>query len=156
MRSSSSIAAEQLAEDGFVVLPYTTDDPVLAFRLQQVGCAAVMPLGSPIGSGLGIRNPHNIALLREAVEVPVILDAGIGTASDAALAMELGCDGVLVATAVNRAHDPVAMARAMRLAVEAGTQARRAGRIPVRFHAEPSSPLEGRADLAAGGGPELP
>jgi thiazole synthase len=148
-------AAEQLAEDGFVVLPYTTDDPVLAFRLQQVGCAAVMPLGSPIGSGLGIRNPHNIALLREAVEVPVILDAGIGTASDAALAMELGCDGVLVATAVNRAHDPVAMARAMRLAVEAGRQAQRAGRIPVRFHAEPSSPLEGRADLAPGGGPQL-
>ena len=146
-------AAEQLAEDGFVVLPYTTDDPVLAFRLQQVGCAAVMPLGSPIGSGLGIRNPHNIALLREAVDVPVILDAGIGTASDAALAMELGCDGVLVATAVNRAHDPVAMARAMRLAVEAGAQARQAGRIPVRFYAEPSSPLEGRADLAAGGAP---
>ncbi len=145
-------AAEQLAEDGFVVLPYTTDDPVLAFRLQQVGCAAVMPLGSPIGSGLGIRNPHNIALLREAVDVPVILDAGIGTASDAALAMELGCDGVLVATAVNRAHDPVAMARAMALAVEAGTLARQAGRIPVRFHAEPSSPLEGRADLAVGGG----
>ncbi|MGD0746723.1 MAG: thiazole synthase [Acidimicrobiales bacterium] len=144
-------AAEQLAEDGFVVLPYTTDDPVLAFRLQQVGCAAVMPLGSPIGSGLGIRNPHNIALLREAVEVPVILDAGIGTASDAALAMELGCDAVLVATAVNRAHDPAAMARAMRLAVEAGWQARAAGRIPVRFHAEPSSPLEGRADLAGGG-----
>ncbi len=144
-------AAEQLAEDGFVVLPYTTDDPVLAFRLQQVGCAAVMPLGSPIGSGLGIRNPHNIALLREAVEVPVILDAGIGTASDAALAMELGCDAVLVATAVNRAHDPVAMATAMRLAVEAGWQAPRAGRIPVRFHAEPSSPQEGRADLAAGG-----
>ena len=149
-------AAEQLAEDGFVVLPYTTDDPVLAFRLQQVGCAAVMPLGSPIGSGLGIRNPHNIALLRQAVEVPVILDAGIGTASDAALAMELGCDGVLVASAVNRAHDPVAMARAMRLAVEAGMQARLAGRIPVRFHAEPSSPLEGRADLAPAGGPEPP
>jgi thiazole synthase len=144
-------AAEQLAEDGFVVLPYTTDDPVLAFRLQQVGCAAVMPLGSPIGSGLGIRNPHNIALLREAVDIPVILDAGIGTASDAALAMELGCDGVMVATAVNRAHDPAAMARAMRLAVEAGAEARRAGRIPVRFHAEPSSPLEGRADLAGGG-----
>jgi thiazole synthase len=142
-------AAEQLVDDGFVVLPYTTDDPVLARRLQQVGCAAVMPLGSPIGSGLGLRNPHNIALLRDAVEeVPVILDAGIGTASDAALAMELGCDGVLVATAVNRAHDPVAMARAMRLAVEAGLGARRAGRIPVRFHAEPSSPLEGRADLA--------
>ena len=146
-------AAEQLAEDGFVVLPYTSDDPVLALRLQQVGCAAVMPLGSPIGSGLGIRNPHNIALLREAVEVPVVLDAGIGTASDAALAMELGCDAVLVATAVNRAHDPAAMARAMRLAVEAGFEARRAGRIPVRFHAEPSSPLEGRADLAAGGPP---
>ena len=144
-------AAEQLAEDGFVVLPYTTDDPVLALRLQQVGCAAVMPLGSPIGSGLGIRNPHNIALLRESVEVPVILDAGIGTASDAALAMELGCDAVLVATAVNRAHDPVAMARAMRLAVESGWQARRAGRIPVRYHAEPSSPLEGRADLVPGG-----
>jgi thiazole synthase len=144
-------AAEQLAEDGFVVLPYTSDDPVLAFRLQQAGCAAVMPLGSPIGSGLGIRNPHNIALLRDAVDVPVILDAGIGTASDAALAMELGCDGVLVATAVNRAHEPVAMARAMRLAVEAGLLARRAGRIPVRFHAEPSSPLEGRADLVAGG-----
>ena len=112
-----------------------------------------MPLGSPIGSGLGIRNPHNIALLREAVDIPVILDAGIGTASDAALAMELGCDGVLVATAVNRAHDPVAMARAMRLAVEAGAQARRAGRIPVRFHAEPSSPSEGRADLGGGGFP---
>ncbi len=144
-------AAEQLTEDGFVVLPYTTDDPILAFRLQQVGCAAVMPLGSPIGSGLGIRNPHNIALLREAVEVPVILDAGIGTASDAALAMELGCDGVLVATAVNRAHDPLVMASAMRLAVDAGRQARRAGRIPVRFHAQPSSPLEGRADLGAGG-----
>jgi thiazole synthase len=140
-------AAEQLADDGFVVLPYTTDDPVLALRLQQVGCAAVMPLGSPIGSGLGLRNPHNISLLREAVEVPVILDAGIGTASDAALAMELGCDAVLVATSVNRAHDPVAMARAMRLAVEAGRAARAAGRIPVRFHAEPSSPLEGRLDF---------
>jgi thiazole synthase len=144
-------AAEQLVDDGFVVLPYTTDDPVLAFRLQQVGCAAVMPLGSPIGSGLGIRNPHNIALLREAVHVPVILDAGIGTASDAALAMELGCDGVLVATAVNRAHVPGAMARAMRLATEAGFLARRAGRIPVRFHAEPSSPTEGRADFGIGG-----
>jgi thiazole synthase len=139
-------AAEQLAEDGFTVLPYTTDDPVLALRLQQVGCAAVMPLGSPIGSGLGLRNPHNLALLREAVDVPVILDAGIGTASDAALAMELGCDGVLVATAVNRAHDPAAMARAMRQAVEAGFLARHAGRIPVRFHAEPSSPTEGRLD----------
>ncbi|HVB90863.1 MAG TPA: thiazole synthase [Acidimicrobiales bacterium] len=144
-------AAEQLADDGFVVLPYTNDDPVLAFRLQQVGCAAVMPLGSPIGSGLGLRNPHSIALLREAVDVPVILDAGIGTASDAALAMELGCDGVLVASAVNRARDPAAMARAMRLAVEAGHTARRAGRIPVRFHAEPSSPSEGRPDFGSAG-----
>ena len=143
-------AAEQLVDDGFVVLPYTTDDPVLAFRLQQVGCAAVMPLGSPIGSGLGIRNPHNISLLREAVDVPVILDAGLGTASDAALAMELGCDGVLVATAVNRSHDPAVMARAMRLGVEAGLAARRAGRIPIRFYAEPSSPMEGRADFGSG------
>jgi thiazole synthase len=143
-------AAEQLTEDGFTVLPYTTDDPVLARRLQQVGCAAVMPLGSPIGSGLGLRNPHSISLLREAVDVPVILDAGIGTASDAALAMELGCDGVLVATAVNRAHYPAAMARAMRLAVESGYLARRAGRIPVRFHAEPSSPNEGRLDFGPG------
>jgi thiazole synthase len=147
------VAAEQLVDDGFVVLPYTTDDPVLARRLQQVGCAAVMPLGSPIGSGLGIRNPHNISLLRQAVDVPVILDAGIGTASDAALAMELGCDGVLVATAVNRSHDPAVMARAMRLGVEAGLAARRAGRIPVRFYAEPSSPMEGRADL--GGVPRI-
>jgi thiazole synthase len=146
-------AAEQLSDDGFVVLPYTTDDPVLAFRLQQVGCAAVMPLGSPIGSGLGLRNPHSIALLREAVDVPVILDAGIGTASDAALAMELGCDGVLVATAVNRAHEPSTMARAMRLAVESGYLARKAGRIPVRFWAEPSSPLEGRVDFRPTGPP---
>ena len=143
-------AAEQLVDDGFVVLPYTSDDPILAHRLQQVGCAAVMPLGSPIGSGLGIRNAHNIALLRQAVDVPVILDAGIGTASDAAQAMELGCDGVLVATAVNRAHDAAAMARAIRLATEAGYLARRAGRIPVRFHAEPSSPAEGRADFGGG------
>lgn len=140
-------AAEQLADDGFVVLPYTSDDPVLARRLEQAGCAAVMPLGSPIGSGLGIRNPHNLALLREAVGVPVVLDAGVGTASDAARAMELGCDAVLVATAVNRAHDPRAMATAMRLAVEAGRAARLAGRIPLRFHAEASSGWEGLADL---------
>jgi thiazole synthase len=140
-------AAEQLVDDGFVVLPYTSDDPVLARRLEQVGCAAVLPLGSPIGSGLGIRNPHSLALLVEAVSVPVILDAGIGTASDAALAMELGCDGVLAASAINRSRDPGAMAAAMRLAVEAGYRARRAGRIPLRFHAEPSSPFAGRADL---------
>ena len=116
---------------------------MLAFRLQQVGCAAVMPLGSPIGSGLGIRNPHNIALLREAVEVPVILDAGVGTASDVALAMESGCDAVLVATAVNRAHDPVAMANAMRLAVEAGRQARHA--VGSRFASTPSRRARSRA-----------
>jgi thiazole synthase len=140
-------AAEQLADDGFVVLPYTTDDPIVGRRLEQVGCAAVMPLGSPIGTGLGIRNPHNLALLRQSVTVPVVLDAGIGTASDAARAMELGCDAVLVATAVNRAEDPAAMATAMALAVEAGRTARLAGRIPVRFHAEPSSGWEGIADL---------
>ncbi len=145
-------AAEQLAEDGFVVLPYTTDDPVLARRLEQVGCAAVMPLGSPIGSGLGIRNPHNLALLRQSVSVPVVLDAGVGTASDAARAMELGCDAVLVATSVNRAQDPAVMAEAMRLAVAAGRAAHRAGRIPLRFHAEPSSDWEGLANLGGPGG----
>lgn len=136
-------AAEQLVEDGFVVLAYTTDDPVLGRRLEQVGCAAVMPAGSPIGSGLGIRNPHNLALLREAVTVPVVLDAGVGTASDAARAMELGCDAVLVASAVNRAQDPAAMARAMSCAVQAGWLARRAGRIPLRSYALASSPWEG-------------
>jgi len=141
-------AAEQLCADGFAVLAYTTDDPVVARRLQQVGCAAVMPLGSPIGSGLGIRNPHNIALIVEAATVPVVLDAGIGTASDAALAMELGCDAVLVASAITRAEDPVAMAGAMRLAVEAGRQARRAGRITRRWTAEPSSTSLGLADFS--------
>jgi len=136
-------AAETLVADGFTVLPYTTDDPVLARRLADAGCAAVMPLGAPIGSGLGIRNPHNIALIRDLVAVPVILDAGIGTASDAALAMELGCDGVLLASAVTRAEEPAVMARAMRLAVEAGHLARRAGRIPRRLHATASSPTGG-------------
>ncbi len=148
-------AAEQLCESGFTVLPYTSDDPVLARRLEQVGCAAVMPLGSPIGSGLGIRNPHNIALIAESVEVPVVLDAGVGTASDAALAMELGCDAVLVATAINRADHPVAMATSMRLAVEAGYLARNAGRIPQRWHALASSPFAGMPDLRSSGGPEL-
>ncbi len=123
-------AAEELVDDGFVVLPYTTDDPVLARRLADLGCAAVMPLGSPIGSGMGIRNPYNISLIREAVDVPLVLDAGIGTASDAALAMELGCDAVMAASAISRAQDPVAMARAMRHAVEAGRLAHGAGRIP--------------------------
>ncbi len=140
-------AAEQLVADGFTVLAYTTDDPVLGRRLADVGCAAVMPLGSPIGSGLGIRNPHNIALLREAVAVPVVLDAGIGTASDAALAMELGCDAVLLASAVTRARHPERMALAMRQAVEGGRLASLAGRIPRRWHAEASTSFDGLPDL---------
>jgi thiazole synthase len=140
-------AAEQLVDDGFTVLPYTTDDPVLARRLETAGCAAVMPLGSPIGSGAGIRNPYNIRIIVEAAQVPVILDAGVGTASDAALAMELGCDGVLLASAVSRAADPELMAEAMRDAVAAGYAARQAGRIPERLHARASSPTEGVAEL---------
>ncbi len=136
-------AAEALVDDGFVVLPYTTDDPVLARRLEDAGCAAVMPLGSPIGSGMGMCNPYNLSIIVEHAEVPVILDAGVGTASDAALAMELGCDAVLCASAISRAHDPVAMATAIRLAVEAGTLARGAGRIPRRRHAQASTPQEG-------------
>jgi thiazole synthase len=142
-------AAEQLCDEGFVVLPYTNDDPILARRLEQAGCAAVMPLGSPIGSGLGLRNPHNIALIAESASVPIILDAGLGTASDAALAMELGCDGVMVATAITRCREPVRMAAAMRLAVDAGYQARRAGRIPRRWLAEASSPVAGTIALDA-------
>src|SRR6478736_9489811 len=122
------LAAEALVDDGFVVLPYTTDDPILARRLEDIGCAAVMPLGSPIGSGMGIRNPYNIAIIRERTELPVVLDAGVGTASDAALAMELGCDAVLCASAISRAHDPVAMAQAIRLGVQAGALAKAAGR----------------------------
>lgn len=137
-------AAETLVGKGFTVLPYTTDDPVLARRLADVGCAAVMPLGSPIGSGLGILNPHAIEAVVGAVDVPVVLDAGVGTASDAALAMELGCAAVLTATAVTRAEDPVAMARAMRLGVEAGLAARLAGRVPRRAVARASSPMSGR------------
>src|SRR5215471_13457198 len=133
-------AAERLVAEGFTVLPYSNDDPVLARRLEQAGCAAVMPLGAPIGSGLGIRNPHNIELMVQAASVPVILDAGIGTASDAALAMELGCSAVLLATAVTRARDPELMAAAMRSAVIAGRLAYRAGRIPMRRYANPSSP----------------
>lgn len=136
-------AAAQLVGDGFVVLPYTSDDPILAQRLADAGCAAVMPLGAPIGSGMGIRNPHNIALIRQKVAVPVILDAGIGTASDAALAMELGCDGVLLASAVTRAERPARMAEAMRHAVRAGRLAHLAGRIPRRLHATASSPAGG-------------
>lgn len=133
-------AAEQLVDDGFVVLPYTTDDPILARRLEEAGCAAVMPLGSPIGTGLGIGNPHNIEMIVGAANVPVILDAGIGTASDAALAMELGCSAVLLATAVTRAREPRLMAEAMAAGVRAGYLARQAGRIPKRFWAQASSP----------------
>ncbi len=137
-------AAEILVDDGFTVLPYTSDDPVIAQRLVDVGCAAVMPLGSPIGSGLGISNPRAIEAVRAAVTVPVILDAGVGTASDAALAMELGCDAVLAATAITRAEDPLAMATAMRLAVEGGRLARGAGRIPRQTVARASSSMVGR------------
>ncbi|HZU72440.1 MAG TPA: thiazole synthase [Acidimicrobiales bacterium] len=143
-------AAERLVDQGFVVLPYTTDDPVVARRLQDIGCAAVMPLGAPIGSGMGIRNPYNLAIIREQVSVPIVLDAGIGTASDAALAMELGCDAVMVASAVTRAEDPEAMATAMRLAVEAGRLASGAGRIPRRLYARASTDPEGLADLGPG------
>jgi len=141
-------AAEQLVAQGFTVLPYTTDDPVLARRLEDVGCAAVMPLGSPIGSGMGIRNPYNIALITEQAGVPVVLDAGVGTTSDAALAMELGCDAVLCASAISRAEDPVAMARAIRAGVEGGRLARGAGRIPRRLHAEASTPFSGLPELS--------
>lgn len=137
-------AAETLVDEGFIVLAYTNDDPILARRLAELGCAAVMPLGSPIGSGMGIRNPYNISLIVEQASAPIILDAGVGTASDAALAMELGCDGVLLASAVTRAQQPAVMADAMRKAVEAGRLARLAGRIPKRLYAEPSTSLEGR------------
>jgi len=137
-------AAETLVEQGFTVLPYTTDDPVVARRLADLGCAAVMPLGSPIGSGRGISNPRAIEAVRAAVAVPVVLDAGIGTASDAALAMELGCDAVLAASAITRAERPAAMATAMRLAVDAGRLARSAGRIPELVTARASTPTDGR------------
>ena len=137
-------AARLLVADGFVVLPYTNDDPILARQLERAGCAAVMPLGAPIGSGLGVRNPHNIAMIVEEAGVPVILDAGIGTASDAVIAMELGCDAVLIASAITRAAEPERMATAMRLAVAAGYAARTSGRIPRRWHAaRASSPVTG-------------
>ncbi len=141
-------AAEQLCDEGFTVLPYTNDDPILARRLEEAGCAAVMPLGSPIGSGIGIANPYDVRLIIERAGVPVILDAGIGTASDAALAMELGCDAVLLASSVSRAEDPIGMAIAMRRAVEAGRGAHLAGRIPRKLHAEASTPEEGRPSLS--------
>lgn len=141
------VAAEQLVRLGFEVWAYTSDDLIAALRLEQAGCVAVMPLGSPIGSGLGIRNPHAISLIAERIAVPVLLDAGVGTASDASLAMELGCDGVLAASGINRALEPVMMAEAIRKAVQAGYLARHAGRIPPRLHAEASSPSLGRPDL---------
>lgn len=136
-------AARVLVAEGFVVLPYCMDDPVVCRRLQEIGCAAVMPLAAPIGSGLGIRNPYNLRIILEQATVPVIVDAGVGTASDAAIAMELGCDGVLMNTAIAQARDPVAMARAMRLAVEAGRAAYEAGRIPRKLYGSASSPLDG-------------
>jgi thiazole synthase len=136
-------AARILVKEGFTVLPYITDDPVAAQRLEQIGCAAVMPLAAPIGSGLGIRNPYNIAIILEQVKVPVIVDAGVGTASDAAVAMELGCHGVLMNTAIAQARDPIRMAHAMRLAIDAGRQAFLAGRMPRKLYAAASSPTEG-------------
>ncbi|MGH2821187.1 MAG: thiazole synthase [Actinomycetota bacterium] len=143
-------AAETLVDEGFTVLPYTNDDPVLAKRLEEAGCAAIMPLGSPIGSGMGIRNPYNLRMIVEQAQVPVILDAGVGTASDAALAMELGCDGVLLASSVTRAQEPALMADAMRKAIEAGRLAHRAGRMPRRLYAEASTTFEGLPDLGDG------
>ncbi len=136
-------AARYLVKEGFVVLPYTNDDPIVAKKLEDIGCAAVMPLGAPIGSGLGIRNPHNIAIIIDMVKVPVIVDAGVGTASDASIAMELGADGVLMNTGIAGAKNPLLMAEAMKLAVEAGRKAYLAGRIPKKFYASPSSPIEG-------------
>jgi thiazole synthase len=137
-------AATQLVRDGFVVLPYTNDDPILALRLRDAGCAAIMPLGSPIGSGMGIRNPYNLRIIREQItELPVILDAGVGTASDVVQAFELGCDAVLLSTAVSGAKHPTLMAEAMRHAAAAGWAARQAGRIPRKLHASASSPEDG-------------
>lgn len=141
-------AARELCAEGFDVLPYCGDDPVLARKLEDLGCPAVMPLGAPIGSGLGLRNPHRLRLILEAVEVPVIVDAGVGQPSDAALALELGCSAVLMNTAIAESGDPVAMARAMRLAVQAGRLGHRAGRMPRRAHATASSPLAGLIDGA--------
>ncbi len=142
-------ATRTLAREGFTVMPYTNDDPVVAKRLEEAGAAVVMPLGAPIGSGLGIRNPYNIKIILETVSVPVIVDAGVGTASDAAIAMELGCDGVLMNTAIAGARDAVAMATAMKLAVEAGRLAYKAGRMPKRLYANASSPLEGVPDWSS-------
>lgn len=143
-------AARILVRKGFQVLPYTNDDPVTAKKLEDIGCAAVMPLAAPIGSGLGIRNPHNIQLIRSRVQVPVVVDAGVGTASDVAIAFELGCDGVLLNSAIARARDPVRMARAIRHAAIAGREAFLAGRMPRRWLAEPTSPMAGRIVTESG------
>lgn len=136
-------ACETLIKDGFDVMVYTSDDPILAKRLEQMGCVAVMPLAAPIGSGLGIRNPYNIRLILENAEVPILVDAGVGTASDASIAMELGCDGVLMNTAIAQAKDPIKMAEAMNLAIKAGRLAHEAGRMPKKLYASASSPLDG-------------
>ena len=137
------VAAEQLVNDGFKVMVYTSDDPIVAQQLEQMGCVAVMPLGAPIGSGLGIRNPYNIKMILENAKVPILVDAGVGTASDATIAMELGCDGVLMNTAIAAAQNPVLMARAMKQAVESGRDAWLAGRMPRKLYASASSPIEG-------------
>lgn len=153
------VAARVLVKEGFVVLPYITDDPIACLRLADIGCAAVMPLAAPIGSGLGIRNPYNLRIIMETVKVPVIVDAGVGTASDAAVAMELGCDAVLMNTAIAGAKDAVLMAEAMRQAVEAGRKAFRAGRIGRKLYANASSPTSGTLPSLggeAGGGSSLP
>ena len=141
------LAAEELVTKGFVVLPYTNDDPITCKKLEQIGCAAIMPLGAPIGSGMGIRNPYNLKIIRDQCSLPVIVDAGVGTASDAALAMELGCDGILMNTAIAGARAPVKMANAMRSGSEAGRLAFEAGRIPRRLYAKASTPAEGAIEL---------
>ena len=137
-------AAKVLVKEGFIVFPYTNDDPIMAKKLQDIGCAAVMPLAAPIGSGLGIRNPYNLKIILETIKIPVVVDAGVGTASDAAIAMELGCDAVLMNTGIAGAKDPIKMAEAMRYAILAGRLAYKAGRMPMKLYASASSPLEGK------------
>ncbi len=139
-------AAKQLVKEGFIVLPYILDDPISCKKLEDIGCAAVMPLAAPIGSGLGIRNPYNLRIILEHSRIPVIVDAGVGTASDAAVALELGCDAVLMNTAIAEAKDPILMAEAMRLGVEAGRKAYLAGRMPKKLYASASSPMDGRIE----------
>ena len=140
-------AAEQLVKKGFVVLPYCNDDPITCKKLEDIGCAAVMPLAAPIGSGMGIRNPYNLKIIRDQCRVPIIVDAGVGTSSDAALALELGCDGILLNSAVAGARDPVKMAKAMKLGIEAGRLAFEAGRIPKRLYASASTSMDGMIQL---------